>query len=583
MAPVVFIGMLVLSAVSAFQSYRTAKKLKKANQGRLVQVRAAAYPRRVPYGRSRIGALEVDVANSSDEGTTNNKYLHYIMVWGDGPIEDIEELWFDDELITVNVDGTVSGRLAGFVWAYHHTGTPTQNVDSAAELLLGYTSTDRFVGVAYTHIRLKYSEDKWKDGTPSNITAVVQGRNDIYDPRTTTSGYTDNCALCMNHFMTLASFGPRLDYDERIREETLIESADICDEAVALSAGGTEARYTFNGFVSADADPSENMEQFLIAMAGWRSYVQGRWDIYAGHYVTPTFTITLDMLVGPATVDHKGARRDRYNTARGVFCGEDEHWQEANYPAFTKAAWVTEDNSRENELEVDFPNTKSVTCARRLAKIFTLSSRYGATAEFTLDVRGMRAKAGGTVYVNIPEFKLVNLPMEVHDWEFSIDQGKIQIKVQLRETNAAIFEWDGDAEEDNDLGGYVSGSSSTSLGDPIEAGSVISVAFYQATAVDEEKFGNYVCPAGLRLLYADVTAGTAPAGASLQLDLIDRDTADAELSQVMTLADGANYQRTTYSSGYETDQGQTIGLKFKQVGSGTAGGTVTATLFFLVL
>ena len=78
------------------------------------------------------------------------------------------------------------------------------------------------------------------------VTAVVKGKK-VYDPRTDTTAWSDNAALCVRDYITSA-YGMQ---DSDVDDTAFSVAANVCDEAIPLSGGGTEARYAMNGVVTA--------------------------------------------------------------------------------------------------------------------------------------------------------------------------------------------------------------------------------------------------------------------------------------------------------------------------------------------
>ena len=79
----------------------------------------------------------------------------------------------------------------------------------------------------------------------------------------------------------------------------LIEAANICDEAVTLTGGGTGPRYSLSGVVSLAEAPRTVIEAMLSAMPGQVINPNGNWRIRAGAYRSPTVDLTTDDARGP--------------------------------------------------------------------------------------------------------------------------------------------------------------------------------------------------------------------------------------------------------------------------------------------
>ena len=70
---------------------------------------------------------------------------------------------------------------------------------------------------------------------PTSIAFDIQGKL-LYDPRTSTTVYSDNPALCVRDFITDVKFGMGAD-PATIDDSYTIAAANICDETVAVSSG----------------------------------------------------------------------------------------------------------------------------------------------------------------------------------------------------------------------------------------------------------------------------------------------------------------------------------------------------------
>jgi len=128
-----------------------------------------------------------------------------------------------------------------------HLGSPTQladpeliadAVDRAANHV--WTENHKLSGRAYIVVRLEYNAAIFTN--LPNIKAVVRGVQDIYDPRTSSNGWTDNAALCVRDFI-VKSFGIG---SPNVNDTNFIAAANICDEQVAVAAG-TGSGYTTDG------------------------------------------------------------------------------------------------------------------------------------------------------------------------------------------------------------------------------------------------------------------------------------------------------------------------------------------------
>lgn len=459
---------IAFSAYSAIRANALAKKASRINTnqrqtGSLYQIRAGAYPRRIIYGRHRVGAIDCFVTAYGEE----NEYISYILIWAEGPCHKVDKLLFDGkEVDLVPIDDENPGILVaapgspyeGLIRMESELGDQEFPLPHGQGIIPGWGSTDILKGCCYSWVELKFDEEAFPQGVPQ-IGAIIEGRKDVYDPRDDSYKYTNNAALCLAHYMTLDKLGPGLDYDTEIGETELIAAAYVCEEIVETpptsandttggstyftatsgTSGGLEFRYTFNGIIELDKSPDEIIERFRASMAGVTVYIGGRWRIYPGTYRTPTFTINQDLIVGPVKRKTRSSRLDRYNIVRGVYCGPTTNWVPTDFPARKNDQYITDDGGELPE-DIDLLDSDSVYRSQRIAEILLRRSRYGREITVSCSVEAWRAQPGLPVYFDFPEIGFDNVPMDVVAVNLSIENKQIVVSLQLRETNAYIYQ-----------------------------------------------------------------------------------------------------------------------------------------------
>jgi len=162
----------------------------------------------VTYGRDRPGAQIVSVLDA-----TGGWLIH--AAWGEGEIDAIESIEFDDAALPAGVTCT------------HYAGTASQTVDStlvAAWAAKSVTYADALLGVAYSVIRIPAGAV----GNMPRINAVIRGRK-LYDPRTGLTVWSDNPALALADFITSTVYG----LGKTIDWASVIVVANACDAVMA--------------------------------------------------------------------------------------------------------------------------------------------------------------------------------------------------------------------------------------------------------------------------------------------------------------------------------------------------------------
>ena len=195
-------GFLITTAVTSWAlSALTPKPLGTSSQT-LGNVKEAVGDFDIVYGEVRKGGTITFMETSDRIGYKRFKddYLHFIIVLAGHEVEEIGDIYFDDEKVTLDSEGfAVGNRWLSRARGKKHLGSPHQLADPD---LVAETSVDnnfRGRGIAYLYVRLDWDGNVFGNGIPT-ITAMVKGRK-VYDPRSGTRVWTDNAALCIRDYL----------------------------------------------------------------------------------------------------------------------------------------------------------------------------------------------------------------------------------------------------------------------------------------------------------------------------------------------------------------------------------------------
>tara|TARA_B100000214_G_scaffold361558_1_gene325093 strand:+ start:2156 stop:4711 length:2556 start_codon:yes stop_codon:yes gene_type:complete len=421
-------------------------------------IRQPSPSRRIPYGVSRLGGIYFYAETYAPAGLTEKSMISLVLGIGDGPIEAVDKMYFDDEEVALtNLGNDSNGRpIYGataastyypsggvrLVTCQFYTGSAGQPADATlvANSASKWTASHTLDGIAYAVVTMLYDPEVFRMGVP-NISFEVRGRNDVYDPRTSSSAYSNNPALCLNHYLTTAKTGPNATYASEVDETALTAAANVCDETVSLDAGGTEKRYTCNGFIDLAESPEGVISDFKTAMAGWMVYAGGKFKIYAGAYVTPTLTIDEDFLAGPVEVRNRMPKRERINLVKGVYQAPQTDYQPTDFPSVTNSGYVTEDGE-EMSRDMELVFTTSPATAQRIAKIELERSRREITVGLLCNLKALPAEAGMTVNLTLDRFGYSAKPFFVQSSTIGLlDDGTVGLSLSLREIESACYSW----------------------------------------------------------------------------------------------------------------------------------------------
>lgn len=341
--------------------------------------------------------------------------------------------------------GHARREFSAFNW---RLGTATQDaIPGMVRECDTWSADHRARGVCYLYARLVYdvTDDSriWPSFIPS-MTVRMQGRKDIYDPRTDARGWTDNPALIAANVLEMLLGVPL----ERIDMAALEEAADICDEVVPLKEGGTEKRYRCSGYFSLEGEPENWLEPIVRTMAGACIEHHGTYYIHAGKWRAPEITITDDDVMGGLRVRTAQSDRERANIASGIFASAETYDQPTEFPRVVDAAGVTEDGL-ELEMDIDLEFVPTNAQAQRVAKILLLTQRAGRTIEVGTNLlKGLDVKPWDTVNLNLAVFGLTGT-FRVIEHSTSIEGSPpvVRPKLILQEISEAIYAWDEETEE----------------------------------------------------------------------------------------------------------------------------------------
>ena len=444
--------------LSATSSLTPATVSEPKYSGYTVNSRGSALHHQVIYGKTKVGGVVV----FDDATGANNEYLSRIIAFAGHEVEDFEEIFLDNYKVTSLgadgnvatvqevdekgnlISGTSSTRFSGLVKIRKIDGGHTSSLDgqSLSNFSSKWTNSHILRGIAHLAIVFKAdlptsSDDvsAYPNGLPV-VTALVKGKK-VYDPRTSTTAWSDNPALIIRDFLTNTSYG--LGEDEvNIDDDRIETAADICDETVTTDSS---TRYTCNGAWLTSAVPVDLLSQFVATCAGTVWYAQGKWRLKAGQYTTPVLNLNEDDLRSSLSISTRHSRRDNFNGVRGVFKGPASNYQPTDYPLVTDSSFVAADNNQESLLDLPLPFTDTPGEAQRIANIALERNRSQITLTGAFGLRAFQLEVGDIVTLTNSRLGYTNEIFEVVHWAFGVgeDQG-LDVNLVLRAITTTAYD-----------------------------------------------------------------------------------------------------------------------------------------------
>lgn len=491
------VGGLAVGALSLFSSVMAPRSKPAASlRGLSETVRQAAAPRRILYGRRRVGGTIIFMHTNDLTGwaignvlytdpddlppptpffqwdpdrpshSYPNATLHMIIAFAGHEVDAIEEVWFDETKLDLEAVPDKAG-------AYRpKTGTPYDlpargpwDADDAREAILlrplpgsedpqpipELTAVDedlwdpeihKLRSIAALYVRLPYDVTAFGNGIP-NITCLIRGKR-VYDPRTSATAWSRNPALIAADYLTDVPHGFAAGTDE-IDWDSVAAAANYCEATVEVTENNFEPRFQADGVIDTSRPIGENLLGILSAMGGYACWEAGQWNIHPARWTEPDQRmITPSDLRGPIEVQTTRPAVEIFNVVKGLFSGPASEWQPDDFPPYKNPDHIERDQ-REIAHELDLPFTIDPAACQRLAKITLERQRREITVKLRVSLVGLRYRIGDNLMLKIPRYGWDGHVFQVIEREFvpnnSEDGPTLEVALTLQANAPEIYEW----------------------------------------------------------------------------------------------------------------------------------------------
>lgn len=424
------------------------------DQGTVINMsRDPAAPREYIYGLRRTGGTIAYVESTG----TDNENVWLVNVYADHEIDSFQGVYYNDELIAFSSNAATTAPYANFAWRYEHLGAASQTVDTTLDAASSrWTSNHRLRGCAYQVHRLLYDRDVYPTGL-QNISVLVKGKK-VYDPRldSTVSGgsgshraatestwaWSVNPVLCALDYLRDSYLGPGFPLSA-FDMANIQAAANICDETVSVTGGGTILRYSVDAIVNSSMSHEEVMDLMTRSMAGTLTFSGGVFRFHPGAYDSPAATFTESDIV---SVEWKKApsRRELANQVKGLFIDTGNAYQPADYPVVTDSTAVTEDGGEVFWLTLDLPFTTDHRMAQRIARIAKNQARQRGSGTIRVNLKGLDVRVWDTIQVTHTNFSWSSKVLRVHGWRLNSPESEgdaYTIDLDVKEEASAVYSW----------------------------------------------------------------------------------------------------------------------------------------------
>jgi hypothetical protein len=433
-------------------AFRHPPSTKSSDAGTQLLTRQPISFRRIIYGTIRASGVITDVFIDNLASAVNVQ-LHIVVTLAGHEVQSIStsNIYIDGVTVPIGLGGDgayhpSSGPYVAHMYVEFDKGDPANsaqpfpllNTDSPAH----WTANHKQQGCAKVHIRLLWDTNIFSNGMPQSIAFDIQGKK-VYDPRTGLTAFSNNAALCVRDWLTDTEYGFGADPSD-IDDAATIAAANICDELVSKKAGGTQARYTCDGAITADVSRGDVLTALLTSMAGYVIPPGDSWRIFAGAYTTPVLSLTDSDLRGPIKYDTRVAQRNLFNGVKGTYVSPTNNWQPSDFSPYQNAAYVLEDGDPVwNDITLDF--TTDDIRAQRLAKINLELSRRQNTLLLQCKLTAFPLQPGDVFEFTHDHFSFTNTTFMVLHTSLAASGGNDNVVIGVDITcipiDSSVYAW----------------------------------------------------------------------------------------------------------------------------------------------
>ena len=215
-------GSMLLNQVAKKEMAEQLARAQSVTAGLQANTRTSQAPIPAIYGWQKIGGnyLYMKAVGS------NNNELHCVLGLCEGEIGGIEKMYFGDTLVWDRTGALKTSYFFNFTIDYR-LGTSSQSYFSQVNAI-DADFEDTYPNTAVVYLKLIYDQNLWQ-GVPQ-VKFIIRGRK-VYDPRDTTTKWTQNGVLQFRDIMTNQRFAAGIP-ETKMDDIAIGEAANYADQVV---------------------------------------------------------------------------------------------------------------------------------------------------------------------------------------------------------------------------------------------------------------------------------------------------------------------------------------------------------------
>ncbi len=400
----------------------------------------------VVYGTREVAGTIVfmNTTDPDDGDDVKNDLLHIIVVWCEGGIDGVEDLWLNK--ISINdskFDAKDGGRWAHAIHFPNGMGNYTYSYLKEA----GWDAASKnhkLQGLACSYIRLEWSiaDDAPFTGVP-DLTAIIRGKK-VKNLHSGAIEYSENPAYILHDYLTAKIYGKELASSD-IYLQSFKDAAAVCDTLVPQYQGAstTQKLFTCNQVIDTAQSVLDNVELLGKTMRGIIPIINGKLHLIIEQDDPATPEGLSDRDFKSKIQYSSGGKNKRYNRVIVEYIDKEALYseQDAIYPepdSELEQQWLNEDNGVLLEHRFKVSGCTNYYEARQMARVIAMLSRESLTFTVTAGPIAMQYTVADVVPINVDKLGWSSKPFRLIKSQM-LDNG--DYKLTFKEHQPYIYNW----------------------------------------------------------------------------------------------------------------------------------------------
>ena len=257
--------------------------------------------------------------------TSDNQTMAFIIALCEGPIESINDIYWDNWRLTLDSNGNVTNATdpdgntddflnGNLIVKKFKAGGRCSPMETFSSKWNNNAANRTMPNVAYLYVELKYNRDESVTGLSAKLGAEVQGklvRTFTGSVLSSGTSYSNNPAECLLDYLTNSYYGcGDILSDNDIDLDSFVSHKAFCDTLISHTDknGATvlAKRYTTNGALNTNDTRDINISDLVNCSQGIFGYHLGKFQINSDTTGSSVMSFNADNIYGDFTIVNDG-------------------------------------------------------------------------------------------------------------------------------------------------------------------------------------------------------------------------------------------------------------------------------------